>query len=202
MSDPVQVVGRAFRIWWDEFVVMLALNAVWFLLQLPVITAAPATAAVYALARRSYQGDYWGPREAWAVFRRLFWPAWRWGLLNLAILLVVAVNLTTFWRAPGTIWQLLRPLWALGALFWLALNLFYWPFWLAQEDKRMRVTYTNCVRFLLLNTWPALVLIALCGLLAVVSFLTAAPLGLALMCWLALIGVAAVQQSLTLQEKD
>lgn len=200
MINPLHVAGRAFRVWWDEFVVMLALNAVWFLLQLPVITAAPATAAVYALARRSYEGDYWGPREAWVVFRRLFWPAWRWGLLNLAVLLVAAVNLTTFWRAPGIVWQLLRPLWVLATLLWLALNLFYWPFWLAQEEKGMRLTYANCVRFLLLNPWPALLLIVLCGLLTVVGVLTAAPLGLALMAWLALIGIAAVQQSLSLQE--
>ena len=201
MIQPLAVIRRAFGVWWNEWIVMITLNAAWLFLQLPVITSAPATAVVYAMAQKSYDGEYWGPRDAWDAFRRLFWPAWRWGLVNGLFLLVVAFNLLAYRNAGGTLWLLLRLIWLLSLTIWLALNLFYWPFWLAQADRSMRTTYANCGRFLLLNPWPALLLIAFSGLLAAISIVTILPFSLALICWLALIGIAAVQRSLTLHKQ-
>jgi uncharacterized membrane protein YesL len=179
---------------------MLMLNAAWFLLQLPLITSAPATAMVYALVQQSYDGEYWGPRQAWQALRALFWPAWRWGVVNAAVLLVIASNLAVYWNTPGALWTFLRLVWFVGLGLWVALNLFYWPFWLAQEDRSMRTTYANCGRFLLLNPGPAAVLVLLCLLLALFSVVTTLPFTLALACWLALIGVTAVQRALDLEK--
>lgn len=190
------ILGRALRLWWDEWVPFLTLNAVWFLLQLPVITGPPATAALYAMVRESYDGVYWGPRDAWAAFRRLFWPAWRWGLPNLLLLVVALFNFAAYWNSPGLSWTLLRLLWGLTLFAWFGLNLFYWPFWLAQEDKSLRTTYANAARFFLLNPSAGLLLTALSILLTLASLVLTLPFTLALACWLACIGTVAVQSSL------
>ncbi len=178
---------------------MLLLNAAWFVLQIPVVTGPPATAMVYALVQRSADGEYWGPRDAWREFRALFWPAWRWGLLNALIWLVGISNLVSYWQAPGILWFTLRLLWIGALTMWLALNFFYWPFWLAQDDTSLRNTYRNCGRFLLLHPGPALTLVGLSIILAVVSLITTLPFTLGLMCWLALLGTTAVQRSLAAQ---
>ena len=111
MTSPLYIVSRAFRVWWQEVVVLLVLNAVWFVLQIPVITGPPATAVVYAMTRRSLDGEYWNLRDAWRAFRDLFWPAWRWGLLNLTVWTAGIWNLVAYWHAPGAPWFGLRLLW-------------------------------------------------------------------------------------------
>ena len=201
MISPLAVIRRAFGVWWNEWIVMIVLNAAWLLLQLPVITSAPATAVVYAMAQKSYDGEYWGPHDAWDALWHLFWPAWRWGLLNGLFLLVVGFNLAAYRNDTAPLWGILRLIWLATLVIWLALNLFYWPFWLAQSDKSMRTTYANCGRFLLLNPWPALLLVVFSVMLAAISVATMLPFSLALICWLALIGIAAVQRSLALHKQ-
>lgn len=200
MPSLLHIVTRAFRVWWDELVIMLLLNVVWFLLQIPVITGPPATAMVYAMALRSKEGVYWGPRDAWEAFRELFWPAWRWGLGNALVCGVGLWNLVTYWQTAGGVWLVLRLLWIAVLTVWMALNLFYWPFWLAQEDRSLINTYRNCSRFLLLHPGLALVLVIFAATLAAVSLVLTLPFTLALMCWMALIGLGAVSYSLTTQE--
>jgi uncharacterized membrane protein YesL len=199
MLNPLDVITTAFRIWWREWVVLLVLNIVWFLLQIPLITAAPATATVYAMAQRSHDGEYWTPRDAWTAFRQLFWPAWKWGLLNLFVWLVGITNLLSYWSTTGTLWFLLRLAWIGGLSLWLVLNFYYWPFWLVQEDRSVRATYTNCFKFLLFHPAPALLLVLVALVMVLLSIVTTLPFTLALMCWLALMGVVAVQRSVEWQ---
>ena len=190
------VLSRALRLWWDDWVPFLLLNAAWFLMQLTVVGGPPATAALYAMVRESHDGVYWGPRDAWAAFRRYFWPAWRWGLPNLALLIVAVFNFAAYWDTPGLSWALLRWLWALTLFAWFGLNLFYWPFWLAQDDKSLRTTYANAARFFLLNPTAGLILTGLSLVLTLASIILTLPFTLALACWLASMATVAVQQSL------
>jgi uncharacterized membrane protein YesL len=190
------ILSRAFRLWWDEWVPFIVLNAVWFLLQLTVIGGPPATAALYAMVRESYNGVYWGPHDAWAAFRRLFWPAWRWALPNLILLVVAAFNFAAYWDTPGLSWSLLRLIWALTLFAWFGLNLFFWPFWLSQEDKSLRTTYANTARFFLLNPAATALLTGLSIILALASLILTLPFTLALACWLSCMGTVAVQSSL------
>lgn len=200
MPSLLQIIARALRVWWQEVVILLALNAAWFALQIPIITGPPMTATVYAMARRTLDGEFWNLGDAWRAFRQLFWPAWRWALLNLLIWTTGVWNLYAYWRAPGTFWFGMRLLWIAALSVWLAINLLYWPFWLAQEDRSILNTVRNCARFLLLHPGLALALTALSTLLAAVSLITTLPFTLALICWLALIAVIAVQGSLQSQQ--
>ena len=135
MLEALKVIGRAFRLWWGELLLLTALNVAWLALQIPIVTGPPATAAMYVIVRRLVDGELVGPRDAWQALRQMFWPAWIWGLLNLVIAGVVSFNFITYGSAPGPAWAALRLAWGTIALLWFAVNLFYWPFWLAQSDR-------------------------------------------------------------------
>jgi hypothetical protein len=199
--QPGSLAGRALQLWWQEMVALLLLNVAWLLLQLPVITGPPATAAVYAISQRIYNREMWSFGEAAALLRTLFWPAWRWAALNGLVILVIAVNFTSFGTETGAIWVLLRLVWAVFLLFWLGLNFYYWPFWLAQKDQSIKTTYGNCARFFLLHPWTAATLVILAVGITAASVLITLPVGLALICWLALLGTTAVQTSLVSQQE-
>lgn len=201
MIHPFRVIGHAFKLWWDQWFILTILNIAWFLAQLLIVTGPPATAVLFAMIKRTKDGDFWDHREAWAAFRQLFWPSWRWASVNLVIVGVAAFNLLTFAANADGLWPFLRIVWIMVLLVWGSLNLFYWPFWLSQSDKSMRNTYANCGRFLLLNIWQAPLLVIVSVALVVISVLTTLPFTLALLVWLALLAETAVAHSLTAANK-
>lgn len=196
MIHPFEVIGRAARQWWEGLVLLLLLNVVWAFAQLLVVTGPPATAVYYDMARRTYRGELWEPADVWHSLRRLFWPAWRWGMVNGLVVGITAVNLLYYQTASGSLWLLLRLIWGGGLILWVILNFFYWPFWLAQTDKSMRTTVANCGRFLLLNPFPAVTITVLGVVLLLLSLATTLPVFVAMMGWLSMLGVAAVEISL------
>ena len=172
------------------------LSAVWLAAQVLIIPGPPATAALFAMARRTYDGVYWNAGDVWSAFKELFGPAWKWALPNIVIIGLSLYNISTFWNVPGGVWLGLRAVWLTALLVWLALNLFYWPFRLAAEDQSMRNTYANCVRFWLLHPAAAFVLFLVCLILGVISLPFALPIVLGVIFWIALVAETAVRRSL------
>ena len=196
MIEAIRVIGRAFRLWWGELVPLTLLNLAWLALQVPIVTGPPATAAMYAVARRVADGELASLRGAWQALRQMFWPAWVWGALNAVIVVLVCVNFIVYGAAPGLGWAALRLAWGAIALLWFAANLFYWPFWLAQSDRRAMLTWRNALLLYFKAPSFGLTLLVLCALLIFAAVAITLPLAVALMAWLALIGVLAVDTAL------
>jgi hypothetical protein len=196
MGKAFSVIKHAFALWWRELILLTFFNVVWFLLQIPIITGPPATAAMYVIARRVSGDELINPRGGWTALRQMFLPAWKWGAVNLLLLAALALNFWGFRDAAGLGWALLRLLWTLISLGWFAMNLFYWPLWLSQTDRRMVNTYRNCLALLFRMPVFSLALTAMCAVLVVGGVLLTLPLVVALMAWLALIGTLAVGEAL------
>ena len=181
---------------------LIFFNLIWLALQIPIVTGPPATAAMYVIARQLADGELIEPRHGLNALRRMFAPAWVWGALNLLIVGAVAGNFWFYQSATGWLWIGLRLVWGVIALGWFAINLFYWPFWLAQEQHSLGLTFRNSFLFLAKRPGLALTLMLMSALLIVVSVLTTLPLATALMAWLALIGVLAVEEALHPHDED
>jgi uncharacterized membrane protein YesL len=196
MRQAFAAVWRALRLWWHDSFLFILLNIGWLVMQIPVITGPAATAALYSVARKASQGDFLTPADALAEMRRLFIPAIKWGVLNLGILGTVAANFYLYREADGIYWMLLRGLWGgIGAL-WLAINCFYWPFWLEQDQPTMRQTLYNCCVLLAKRPIYALSIFLITLVVAAISIGLTLPFGAALMTWIALIGTTAVEDEL------
>jgi hypothetical protein len=196
MRQAFAAVWRALRLWWHDSFLFILLNIGWLVMQIPVITAPAATAALYSVARRASQGDFLTPGDALTEMRRLFVPALKWGLLNLVILGTGAANFYLYRDADGVFWMLLRGLWGgIGAL-WLAINCFYWPFWLEQDQPTLRRTLYNCCVLLAKRPIYALSICLITLVVATISIALTVPFGAALMTWIALIGTTAVEDEL------
>jgi len=202
MTRAFSIIGQAFRLWWQEFMLLIFFNLIWLALQIPIVTGPPATAAMYVIVRQLANGELIGPRHGLIALRRMFAPAWTWGAVNLLIVGVLVSNFWLYQTATGWLWMGLRLVWGVIALGWFAINLFYWPFWLAQEQHSLQLTFRNSFLFLAKRPGLALTLMLISVLLIVVSVLTTLPFAAALMAWLALIGVLAVEEALHPHNED
>src|SRR5688572_1110008 len=202
MIRAFSIVGQAFRLWWQEFMLLIFFNLIWLALQIPIVTGPPATAAMYVIARQLANGELIEPRHGLNALRRMFAPAWMWGAINLLIVGAVVGNFWFYQSATGWLWIGLRLVWGVIALGWFAINLFYWPFWLAQEQHSLQLSFRNSFLFLAKRPGLALTLMLISALLIVVSVFTTLPLATALMAWLALIVVLAVEEALHSHDED
>ena len=193
MLKAFKFFGRTVSLWWREWMHFTLLNLAWLALQVTIIAGPPATAAMYIVARRVADDEYLDMGYYWQMLRPMFWPAWKWGAVNLLVVVALVGNFWFYQSTNGPLAIVLRVVWATIALYWFIANLFYWPFWLAQEDHRMLITYRNCL--LLLAKRPVLILTisVLCAVLIVASILTTLPLAVLLMIRLAFIGVLVVK---------
>ena len=202
MNRAFSIIGKAFRLWWGEFMLLIFFNLLWLALQIPIVTGPPATAAMYIIARQVVDGEFIEPRHGLEALRRMFAQAWVWGAINLLIVGVVVGNFWFYQSATGWLWVGLRLWWGIIALGWFAANLFYWPFWLAQEQHSLQLTFRNSFLFLAKRPGLALTLMLISASLIVVSVLTTLPFAAALMAWLALIGVLSVEEELHPRAED
>jgi uncharacterized membrane protein YesL len=196
MPDSLGVLKDAFAHWWAEIIQFAFLNVIWLGCQLIVIPGPPATATMYAVARRLAEGEVLSPRDVWTDFKGVFWRAWQWGLANLAVTVIALGNFYAYRDFSGLGWGLLKLLWGAVLLAWLLMQVFYWPFFYEQEDRSLRTTLANSARLLLANPGFGLFIGLLSLALAVAGVLLGIPLGIALMAWLALIGTYAVRNRL------
>lgn len=202
MTQAFSILGRAFRLWWSEFLLLIFFNLVWLVLVIPVVTGPPATAAMYVIARRLADGELVEPRHGLDALRGMLGPAWMWGAVNLLIVGVLLGNFWLYQSNTGWFWTGLRLMWGAIALGWFAINLFYWPFWLAQENRSPKLTFRNSFLFLAKNPGLALTSVLASAFLIVISVLTTLPFATALMTWLALIGVLSVEEALHPHDED
>lgn len=191
------VIGRTLALWWKHIGQLTLFNVAWLVLQVPIVTGPPATAAMYVIARRVADDELLDLGDGWQALRQMWWPAWRWGLVNLIVLVTLVGNFYAYQAFSGWGWVALRLLWGAIGVVWLAVNLFYWPFWLAQSDQRLTTTLRNGLLLLARSPGLSLTLLVICVLLATASVLLTLPLAVALMAWLALAGTLAVDRALS-----
>lgn len=179
--------------WWREIFVLTGLNLLWTLAAFSIVALPPATAAMFHVARQVLANDsFINWQTFWQPFRRYLWAAWRWGLVFFALAGVAAGNLWFYRDAPGTVWTILRWVWATLLVVWVILNLFFWPFWFAEDEahRTLRTTWRNALAFVTANPLPALFVAVIVFLLGTASFLFGVPLGVLFMGWTALLATA------------
>jgi uncharacterized membrane protein YesL len=198
--DPLRIRGGIFGAiraalggWWREIFLLTGLNLVWVLAFFTIIALPPATVAIFYVSRQVLTGDYlisW--QTFWQPFRKHLVVSWMWGLVFFVVAAVAMANIWTYLEAPGALWTILRFLWVTMLLIWLAMNLFFWPFWFAQEPeyRTLRTTWGNTFTFLIANPGAALLSTLLVLLLGAASFLTGVLLGTLFMGWTALLATA------------
>ncbi len=166
MRDAWEVVRAALGDTWRDLVTTALVNLAWLLLCLPVVTGPPATLALSYTANRMARGEATDPRDFFRALPRYFWLAWRWGLLNLIVLALLAADIALTGRlgAGSNGSRLVQGLYLAGLAFWLLLQLYVLAFFFEQERPSLRLALRNGALMLGSNPVFSAVLLVLVSL--------------------------------------
>lgn len=145
MQEAWRVVRAALRDTWSDLLTTAVVNLLWLGLTLPVVTAPPATLALFGVGNRLAHGEPTDVRDFWSAFRRHFHLGWRWGLLQLAVLPVLIGDLILTGRLGGgsAAGRLAQGFYLAVLAAWLLLQLYTLAFLLEQEEPRLRTALRN-----------------------------------------------------------
>jgi uncharacterized membrane protein YesL len=142
----IRVLLKALTLYWDEAFNLMICNLLWALAQILIVLGPPATAALFYVTNQVAHGGFARIGEFWSTLKRDFVTGWKWGLLNLLVVLLMG-NAISIYGLGGILpepWGFLMMFLSVAFLLvWLLTQLFAYPFWLEQSDKRMVVALKN-----------------------------------------------------------
>lgn len=165
-----------FRVFWlaikdllDELFVLMAINALWLVLSLPlavigllsvlqgaipfgivmillsVLPGGPATRGLYSVAERIIDGRTASIRDFFAGMRSDWLLSWKvYGLWTFGLILII-VNMGFYFQWGNTIGLFLGVLFLYLLAIWLGMLIYIGPLLLLQTDKRIRLIARNAL---------------------------------------------------------
>jgi uncharacterized membrane protein YesL len=124
-------------------VTLAYINVLWVLSSVLIVTAPPATAALYALTREIGYRRPVGWRDFAQAIKTHFFAGWRWVLLNAVAAGIIFANLTFYSYMDHTIGLLLIGLWLGLAFVWIVVQMYCFPVLLEQVRPTVRTALRN-----------------------------------------------------------
>lgn len=155
-----KILGLSFRDTWQELWTILVVQLLFLLGTILILPGPPVVLALFFYGNRIAHGEVATERDFLRAIRDYWRPAWRWGLLNLAVIGLLAGDyyLTGKIALNSSLLPFLQGLYAVLLAGWLLVQLFALPFLFEQQEPRVFQALQNAVRFLRKNFILVLVL--------------------------------------------
>jgi uncharacterized membrane protein YesL len=157
MLDAWRVLGSAVDEMRDIGLYLVGLNLLWFFSSALIVTAPPATAALYVLTRELGYRRRIDRLDFFRDMRRCWWFGWRWALLNGLAGVIYAANIAFYGTLDPPLNILGRGGWTVAFMLWLLAQLYSFPVLLEQERPAVRRALRNA--FVLLLRHPVYTLV-------------------------------------------
>ncbi len=194
MIEAGRVIVKTVKDIWGEMFMLVLMNLFTLLCTVVIIPGPPAWAALYAMCNR-VANDYAISWEGYfKAFREYFVKSWIYALVSGVIGVLIAFNFfwypSQFGDAAWVPW--VQGAWLAVGFFWVAINLYVYPFMMEQEDKRWRVAVRNAALVAGANPLFTLVLLVFTGILLGISLVLTPIMVLLGFSFVAMVGSEAV----------
>jgi hypothetical protein len=199
MDAARRIWASAFRDTWQELWTILIVHLLFLLATVLIIPGPPATLALFFYGNRIAHGEVATERDFLYAIRAYWGPAWRWGMLNLAVigLLVGDYYLTGRLVQNVNTAHFIQGLYLTLLTGWLLLQIFALPFLFEQNRPSVSQALRNSAMYIrkhVVLVLTLMVLLAISLLLGTLAFMLTFVFGGA---FVAFAGNHAVLQDLT-----
>ncbi len=203
LQSAVRVVRAGLSAVWSDLWTALVCEFIWLLSIALILPAPPATVALFYFTNRQAHGEVAGLGDFWEGLRRYWLPAWRWGAVNLVMLLILGGDIYLLNKGQMTALNyFLQGFYLVCLTGWVIIQFYTLPFLLEQEKPAVFTALRNGALMFARNPgftlWVILLLLLLCAA-GTVLFLLSLGFGGALV---AATGNRAVLDRLAVQISD
>lgn len=192
----LRVIGKSIRDWWDGWLDMVMMTAVWFFAQLTVVLGPPATFGMFYSIQSYLNGQSLGVRGMIEGARKYFWKALLWGVINLAVIATFFVNFN-FYANVQAAWGLyLLVFVGLLAFLWVGTNFYGLAYFFEQDVKSLKVALRNGILTTLASPVYTLILLIPAALIVGLTIWIVLPLFLGLPALIPVLGLRGVNERL------
>ena len=122
MTEAWRVIRAALGDTWSDLLTTAVCNLLWMIFSLLIVTAPPATLALFYVGNRLAHGEPTDPRDFLQALPRYFGVGWRWGLVNGVMLFLLVGDVILTGRLSQSVGaQLVQGLFLAGLAVWLLL---------------------------------------------------------------------------------
>jgi hypothetical protein len=181
MKSAFSIVIASLRDTWLDLWSALVCNIVWLFACILIIPGPPTTMALFYYANQSVRGEAIYVTDFFKAIPRFWKTGWRWGLMNLIVLAILAgdIYLTNSENlSPAGLF--FRSLYFTLAAFWFLSQVFALPFLLEQEKPAVFQALRNSLVMIGKNpifSLSLLIFLLLILILGVVVFMLSIALG-------------------------
>lgn len=144
MTEAWDVVRAALRDTWNDLLTTALCSLLWLLFSLLVVTAPPATLALFYVGNRIAHGEPTDPGDFLRGLGRYFGLGWRWGLLHGCVLFFLAGDvILTGQLSQSSVARLAQGFYLAALGVWLLLQLYVLPFLFEQKSPSVRLALRN-----------------------------------------------------------
>jgi hypothetical protein len=154
IKEAAGVIWQTLRDVWDELYPLAIINLVWFLTAIVLLPV--TTAGVYYATNRVAHGKTVHFSDFLEGVKKFWWRSLLWFLANIVLVSVIYFDLSTWPRILPGIWAALLGGLSLAMLvFWLGMQMYFWPLLVEQGGTRMLLAWRNSAYLLLANPFYA-----------------------------------------------
>jgi hypothetical protein len=175
MIDALRIIWFSLKDLWEEFVLLVALNLLWaltvalpvtpfFLLQggdpiwrlaASLLLAIPlpiVSGALCFVANQIARGKFVGWGTFWTGLRRYWAKSLIVALINLVVLILLATNLQFYGAVLEGMWtNFALSAWLVVGIYWLLVQIFWFPMLLELEDEQILVALRNALAMVIIT---------------------------------------------------
>lgn len=180
-QSAFKVITTSLRDTWLDLWSALVCNIVWLFACVLIIPGPPVTLALYYYANQSVRGEAIYVTDFFKAIPRYWKAGWRWGIVNLIVLAILAGDIyLTRSQNPTSAGLFFRGLYFTLLAFWLLIQIFALPFMLEQEEPAVFKALRNSVVLIGKNPifcFTLLILLILTLSLGIIAFMLSVALG-------------------------
>lgn len=143
LPEPVHLIWKALRVWWDGWLSVLLYGLVWLLCWATIVLGPPATFGFF-FAVRAWIVE---KETRWNVYyqmgKKYFFVSWAWFLANLLILFIVFANNVFYDSQGGGMGSLLKATAMVIGFLWAAVQFYALPYFVLLEKKNLFIAWKN-----------------------------------------------------------
>jgi len=144
MKAVLVITRGTFQDIWSDLWTVLACNLIWLLANVLIVTGPPATLALVYYADRLAHDEVADLGDFWKAFLSYWGPAWRWGAVNLLVIIFLVMDVSLTGQNAQAWWgPYLQGLYIVLLAIWLILQFFSLPFLFEQEKMSIRRAWRN-----------------------------------------------------------